>query len=80
MILSILKRYPNMNLADIELRNDGNGPYIEKWNSEDPQPSMAEVNQWVAEDESLPKPLTPLEELQKQQADLIFELVMNGVI
>lgn len=27
-----------------------------------------------------PVPLTPLEELQKQQADLIFELMMNGVI
>lgn len=80
MILSILKRYPNMTFADIELRNDGNGPYIEKWNSEDPQPSIAEVNQWVAEDESLPKPLTPIEEVQKQQTDLMFELMLRGVL
>jgi hypothetical protein len=27
-----------------------------------------------------PLPLSPIEELKKQQADLIFELMMNGVI
>lgn len=79
---SILKRFPGLKESDfiLEDRGDGNGIRISLWNNESPMPTMDEVLLWIAEDDALPKPLTPFEELQKQQADLIFELMMNGVI
>lgn len=38
--------------------------------------TQAEIDELL----NAPVPLSPLDELKKQQADLIFELMMNGVI
>lgn len=84
MILSILKRYPELTFNDVELMDnkDGNGIRITMWKSDKPKPSMDQVKVWVDEDEAIPKPLTSeqeLEQLKKQQElmqkaldDLIF--------
>jgi hypothetical protein len=82
MIDSILKRYPELTNDDVILRDDGDGRgiYIDVWNCDKPKPTMDEVNQWVVEDAALPKPLSDIEQLQKDQADLFLQLVSKGVL
>jgi hypothetical protein len=79
---SILKRYPELKFDDVVLRDDGDerGIYIDVWNSDKPKPTIDEVNQWVQEDAALPKPLSDVEQLQKDQADLTFQLMLKGVL
>ncbi|MCM3599403.1 XkdW family protein [Robertmurraya korlensis] len=83
---SILKRYPELSKDDVLLRDDNNGkgPYIAVWKSTKPKPTMDQVKQWVLEDEAIPKPLTPEEELEqvKKQQELmqtaLDELIFSG--
>jgi hypothetical protein len=77
---SILRRFPDITKYDIVLRDDGEGVYIDIWNSDKPKPTMEQVYQWVEEDSTLPKPLSEIEAIKKDQADLIFSLMMNGVL
>jgi XkdW protein len=57
-------------------------PEIIKWNIEEPQPTEEELQAaWDDYIANLPEPpLSPIEELKKQQADLVFELMMKGVL
>ena len=71
---SILKRYPTLTEDDFTLRDDGEGIFIDVWKSKDPKPSMAQVFEWVKEDESAPKPKSEAEVLNAQMEDLKKEL------
>lgn len=83
---SILKRYPELTENDVLLRDDtdGKGVQIVHWNSSKIKPSMDQVKQWVQEDDAIPKPVTPeqeLEQLKKQQELMqaaIDELIFSG--
>jgi hypothetical protein len=77
---SILKRYPELDEKDIILMDNGEGVFIHFWNSDKTKPTMDQVNQWAEEDAKLPKPLSEIEQLQKDQADLTFQLMMKGVL
>jgi hypothetical protein len=59
---SILKRYPELSEDDVVIRDDcdGNGAYIDIWNSEKPCPSMDTVRQWAFDDSKETK-MTELE-------------------
>lgn len=47
---AIMYKYPNaVSRKDFELRNDGNGSYIEKWNLRAPLPTQAELETWWEE-------------------------------
>jgi hypothetical protein len=79
---SILRRYSEMTEDDVVLRDDGDGRgiYIDVWNSDKTKPTMEEVLSWVDEDSTLPTPLSPIEQLQKDQAELTFQLMLKGVL
>jgi hypothetical protein len=80
---SILKRYPELKEDDITLRDDGAGIFISQWNSEEPKPTITQINQWVAEDEAEPKPKTEEELLREENAQLnlaiidLYEMIMG---
>jgi hypothetical protein len=79
MLTSILKRYPELTSDKVMLVDRGKGVEIAKWDSDKPQPTLEEMNGWVEED-SLTPHLTPIEQLQKDQAELMMQLVMKGVL
>ena len=80
---SILKRYPGLTENDFSLRDDGEGVYIDIWNSEDSKPKMSDVISWVAEDENDPKPKTEVEALREENGHLnlaiidLYEMLMG---
>jgi hypothetical protein len=80
---AIRQLFPDaVSTEDYLVQDDGNGAYIAEWNLTDPQPAEEEL-QAAWEKYQLnppPVPLTPLEELQKQQTDLVFDLMMKGVL
>jgi hypothetical protein len=80
MLESVLKRFPELTKDDVRLQDDGNGVYVAYWNSDKPRPTTEDLINWNTEDANLPKQLTPFEQLEKDQTDLIFTLMMNGVI
>ncbi|MGG1248465.1 XkdW family protein [Bacillus spizizenii] len=50
---AIMYKYPNaVPRKDFELRNDGNGSYIEKWNLRAPLPTQEELQAWWEESKS----------------------------
>lgn len=52
---AIMYKYPNaVSRKDFELRNDGNGSYIEKWNLRAPLPTQAELESWWEESQKNP--------------------------
>ncbi|MCW0121620.1 XkdW family protein [Bacillus subtilis] len=52
---AIMYKYPNaVPRKDFELRNDGNGSYIEKWNLRAPLPTQEELQAWWEESKSNP--------------------------
>jgi hypothetical protein len=68
---SILKRYPELTVNDVELRDDANekGVYIAYWNSDKPQPTMDQVKTWHEEDiQNYVEPKTVEELLIEEQA------------
>jgi XkdW protein len=58
------------------------GYQIVSWNMDEPQPSEEEIQAVLDELEANPpaEPLSPYDELKKQHVDLVFELLMKGVI
>ncbi|WP_226677183.1 XkdW family protein [Mesobacillus jeotgali] len=85
MIQSILKRCPNMTADQIELRDEGKGVFIHKWEGIDPEPTIEEVKSWHEEDmANYVPPLPPEEELKlvKKQQELmqaaIDDLIFSG--
>lgn len=78
---SILRRYPNIDPDSLILRDDGNGPYIDKWPATESKPTMDEVNAWVAEDAAkiTPEPLTPdqkkIAALEADNADMNLQII-----
>ncbi|KIN37626.1 XkdW family protein [Bacillus subtilis] len=52
---AIMYKYPTaVPRKDFELRNDGNGSYIEKWNLRAPLPTQEELQAWWEESKSKP--------------------------
>ncbi|MEK4689448.1 MULTISPECIES: XkdW family protein [Bacillus] len=52
---AIMYKYPTaVPRKDFELRNDGNGSYIEKWNLRAPLPTQQELQSWWEESKSKP--------------------------
>lgn len=52
---AIMYKYPNaVPRKDFELRNDGNGSYIEKWNIRAPLPTQEELEAWWEESQKKP--------------------------
>lgn len=71
---------PNKDYVVMDI---GEGPFIESWNIEtSSQPSNEELMRVWEQIKMNPveKPLDPIEQLQKDQADLMLALVMKGVI
>jgi hypothetical protein len=80
---AIKQLFPNAeSLKDFTVQDDGKGQYIAQWNLKEPQPTKDELLEaW--EQYQLNPPPTPLSELdqvKKQLADLGFELMVKGVI
>lgn len=75
--------HPDLEIdRDFVLRDDGEGVYILNWNVDRPKPTDSEINTaWEeirADTEA--EPLSEIEFLKKQQTDLVFELMMKGVL
>jgi hypothetical protein len=87
MLYETLKhKYPELEAdKDYILRQEGDVMYIAKWNSAEPQPEMQDLRdyweQFKDEIAEMFKPApTDVQILEQTQADLIFTLMMNGVI
>lgn len=65
---------------DFMFKNEGEGAYISEWKYDKPQPTEAELTTAWDEIMAIPSPPSELDKLKKQQADLMFELMMKGVI
>jgi len=72
MIANILAQiYRGIDLeTDVILQDDGNGPYIAKWNLSDPQPTIKELEQWGADNQDLI--LEPIRQSLRTQAEDVF--------
>lgn len=65
---------------DFVLRDDGEGAYILRWNVEIPEPTEEELAQaWEAIKSEQP-PLSEVEAVKKEMTDLVYELMMKGVL
>jgi hypothetical protein len=85
-LYSIIRRmFPSLKDEDFSLKDDGEGAYILEWNSEHEKPTISDLEAYWAEhkDEILaelePEP-EKVDILEQTQSDLIFTLMMNGVI
>lgn len=77
----ILHIYPDLKPGkDFSVQDDGEGQYIATWDNDFQIPTTEEMQSAWVEVSSKPLPLTPIEELRKQQADLVFELMVKGVL
>jgi hypothetical protein len=77
----ILKIYPDAKPSqDFFIMDDGNGPEIRNWKYGQPIPSVEELEAAWAEIEAIPPQLSAVEQLQKDQADLMFTLALKGVL
>lgn len=80
---TIKKIYPDtVENRDFVIMDNGEGPFIAEWNLVDPQPTEDQLAAaWNDYQLNPPvKPLSAFEQLQKDQADLILQLVTKGVI
>lgn len=68
--------------VDYVLKDEGLGENIIKWNYSSPQPTESQLQEaWGQCKDNLPQPpISEIEQLKKQQADLTFTLMMAGVI
>ncbi|MEC1627592.1 XkdW family protein [Bacillus mojavensis] len=70
---AIMYKYPNATpRKDFELRNDGNGSYIEKWNLRAPLPTQEELQAWWEESKSNP-PYEPPDQVELLAQELSQE-------
>ncbi|MEG7381816.1 XkdW family protein [Bacillus subtilis] len=70
---AIMYKYPNaVPRKDFELRNDGNGSYIEKWNLRAPLPTQEELQAWWEESKSNP-PYEPPDQVELLAQELSQE-------
>ncbi|MCY7895085.1 XkdW family protein [Bacillus vallismortis] len=70
---AIIYKYPNaVPRKDFELRNDGNGSYIEKWNLRAPLPTQEELQAWWEESKSNP-PYEPPDQVELLAQELSQE-------
>ncbi|MCV0026948.1 XkdW family protein [Bacillus sp. XT-2] len=70
---AIMYKYPTaVPRKDFELRNDGNGSYIEKWNLRAPLPTQQELQAWWEESESKP-PYEPPDQVELLAQELSQE-------
>lgn len=75
--------HPDLELdKDFVLKDDGRGAYILEWDVNRLMPSDEEILQAWQQIKDIPEqhPLTELELIKKQQTDLVFELMMKGVL
>jgi hypothetical protein len=73
--------YPSaVSQKDYAVKNDGDGAYIAEWYLNEPQPTQEELEAEWAKYTPEPRPLTRLEEVERQQTELVFELMMKGVL
>nr|WP_087991962.1 XkdW family protein [Bacillus subtilis] len=70
---AIMYKYPTaVPRKDFELRNDGNGSYIEKWNLRAPLPTQQELQAWWEESKSKP-PYEPRDQVELLAQELSQE-------
>jgi hypothetical protein len=85
---TILKLRPDLTLNDFDIFGDAEMNWeITRWNTELPQPTKEEVEEcWlqfsdeIIESAKPKKSENPIILLEQTQTDLIFQLMMNGVI
>jgi hypothetical protein len=81
--IAITQIYPQLspNKDFVVLMENGN-QFIKEWNASEPKPTVAQLeNAWnVYLGNNTSSSLTPIQELQKQQTDLIFELMLKGAL
>jgi XkdW protein len=81
--IAIQQIYPHAKpVENFVVVNDEGTQNIIQWNYSEPQPTEEDLqNAWNAYVASSPvEALSPIEQLQKDQADLMFQLVMKGVL
>jgi hypothetical protein len=85
MLASVLKRYPELTEDDVMIVDRGEGPFIYRWNSQQPMPTPEELQQWSEED-VFPLVQTPEEELlllkekQELMQQAIDDLILGGML
>jgi hypothetical protein len=76
--------YPSIDISKIITTSYTDGTFeIEKWDYEQPRPTNEQILSAWEQCKNIPDPEPPLseiEQLKKQQADLTFTLMMAGVI
>lgn len=80
---SIIHLFPTAKVnIDFRVVHDGDSFKLLEWNITDPVPSLQQlesVYDQAQEGRNIP-PVNELESLKKQQADLVFQLMLNGVV
>jgi hypothetical protein len=69
--------------SDFIVMDDGDGiQYIAEWNMPHPKPTEKDLEAaWTAyQSNPHSRPLTEIEQLRKEQTDLVFELMIRGVL
>lgn len=84
MLYETLKhKYPDLeDIQDYLLFNDGTSTYIAEWRNQTiAEPTMAELTTyWEQNQTSISDMFKPQPSVEETQADLIYTLMMNGVI
>lgn len=83
MLQTLLNRYPELTKDDVRLRDDGEGVYVDYWNSDKPKPSPADLLAWNEEDTFLQKKADKYDELDRKCREAItntrFTSILEGV-
>jgi hypothetical protein len=83
----IISKLPDYGLSveDISLRDDGDGVFIDQWNSELPKPSKEQVGAWLEEFQTLsahsePTPEEKIAQLEQENEELRQEVAQTNAL
>jgi hypothetical protein len=82
MIESILKRFPELTKDDVNLMDNGEGVFVNVWNSDKPKPTKEELQSWFNEDDFVKVKQDKKDELDEACTNTIlgrFKVTLNGV-
>lgn len=78
----LLARYPELSYDDVVLRDDGEGIYIDVWNSDTPKPTLENIKQWFEDDNFLLTKTNKYKELDNACESTIlgrFKVTIDGL-
>lgn len=77
----LMLKYPKADfLKDIQLKDEGNGVYIGKWNLSDPKPNQQDLDKWAIEFDLPYRQMKATEQRCYPQLGVQFDMLYHDVV